>query len=261
LENAVTRGREVQSLLTVDRVTIKRGSRVVIDELSLAIDAGEIVGLVGANGCGKSTLLTCIAGVLAPHDGRIEIVLTSNDPRRASNAREGTARDGDARDGTARDGDARDGNMRANVWGSSKQRALARRAMGYVPEGADPPGFLRAEELWALCASSRGVKPPRFAAGSDAADAFVVALGLDEVASLTLDKMSLGQRRRACLGAAFLGPPTLLVLDEPDNGLDVKRLAALVDLIKTHAANGGATILASHDAAWLDQLDARRVAM
>lgn len=202
--------------LAIHRVTIKRGSRVVIDELSLTVGAGEIVGLVGANGCGKSTLLSCIAGVLAPHDGRIEI----------------------------------DG---ASVWGSSRQRAIARRAMGYVPEGADPPGFLRAEELWALCAASRGVAGPTMELAE--------ALGLDEVASLALDKMSLGQRRRACLGAAFLGPPAVLVLDEPDNGLDVKRLAALVDLVKAHAANGGATILASHDAAWLDQLDARRITL
>lgn len=202
--------------LVVDRVTIKRGARIVIDELSLRVDAGETVGLVGANGCGKSTLLSCIAGVLAPRDGRVEV----------------------------------DG---ANVWGGSAQRARSRRAMGYVPEGADPPGFLRAEELWALCAASRGVAAP--------GTALVDALGLDEVASLSLDKMSLGQRRRACLGAALLGPPKLLVLDEPDNGLDVKRLAALVDLVTAHARSGGATILASHDAAWLDQLDARRVAM
>jgi ABC-2 type transport system ATP-binding protein len=227
--------------LVVDRVTIKRGSRVVIDDLSLTIDAGEIVGVVGPNGCGKSTLLTCIAGVLAPHDGRIEIVVANADARPTTDA---DPRRNDPRVAIT---------SRASVWGSTKQRATARRAMGYVPEGADPPGFLRAEELWALCASSRGVKPP--------AKDLVDALGLDEVASLALDKMSLGQRRRACLGAAFLGPPALLVLDEPDNGLDVKRLAALVELVKAHAAGGGATILASHDTAWLDQLDARRVVL
>ena len=201
--------------LAVDRTTIKRGARTIIDDLSLRVEAGEIVGLVGANGCGKSTLLSAIAGVLAPRDGRIEI----------------------------------DG---ASVWGSSQQRARSRRALGYVPEAADPPGFLRAEELWALCAASRG--------GALAGEV-TEALGLDEVAALALDKMSLGQRRRACLGAAFIGPPKLLVLDEPDNGLDVKRLAALVTLVKVHAANGGATVLASHDAAWLDELGARRVAM
>jgi ATPase subunit of ABC transporter with duplicated ATPase domains len=71
--------------------------------------------------------------------------------------------------------------------------------------------------------------------------------------------MSLGQRRRACLAAAFLGPPALLVLDEPDNGLDAKRLDALISLLRAHAASGRACLLASHDAALLDQLGARIV--
>ncbi len=199
--------------LVVDRLGVKRGGRTIVDELSLTVSAGEIVGIVGANGCGKSTLLSAIAGVLAPRDGRITIA-------------------------------------GASVWGARGERLRARRALGYVPEGADPPGFLRAAELWALCAAARDCAPPD--------PSLRVALGLDELAELALERMSLGQRRRACLGAALLGAPPLLVLDEPDNGLDVARLAALVTLLRDHAASGGSTILASHDAAWLDELHARR---
>ncbi|CAN5917484.1 N/A [soil metagenome] len=202
-------------ILSVDRVTIARGGRTIIRERSLSVDAGEVVALVGSNGCGKSTLLASIAGVLAPKDGRIEI-----------------------------DGES--------VWGSRAQRQRARRQLGYVPEAADPPGFLRAEELWALCATTRGES------AALAADVRA-ALGLDEVAELTLDKMSFGQRRRACLGAALVGSPKLLVLDEPDNGLDVARLAALVEIVTAHVKKGGATLLASHDASWLARLTARRI--
>ncbi len=199
--------------LVVERLGVKRGGRTVLDELSLRVDAGEIVGIIGPNGCGKSTLLAAIAGVLPPRDGRITIT-------------------------------------GASVWGARGERLRARRALGYVPEGADPPGFLRAGELWALCAAARGCESP----GPELRS----ALGLDELAELALDRMSLGQRRRACLGAALCGAPPLLVLDEPDNGLDVARLAALVTLLRQHAAAGGSTILASHDAAWLDELGARR---
>src|SRR5205085_2322398 len=99
----------------------------------------------------------------------------------------------------------------------------ARSALGYVPEAADPPGFLTGAELWALCAATRKTAPP------DAA--LIDALGLAELAATPLDKMSLGQRRRACLGAALVGAPPLLVLDEPDNGLDTTRLDALVALV------------------------------
>jgi len=82
---------------------------------------------------------------------------------------------------------------------------------------------------------------------------------IDELREVAIERMSLGQRRRACLGAALLGPPALLVLDEPDNGLDARRLDALVALLRAHAAAGRTCLLASHDAALLDQLSARVV--
>lgn len=205
---------EAEPILCVDDVSVRRGARVVIDHISLTAAAGEVVGIVGKNGCGKSTLILAIAGVLAPRTGRITI-------------------------------------GGASVWGAHRERLRARRALGYVPEGADPPGFLLGGELWSLVAATRGAPP--------APAALTAALGLDELRDLALDKMSLGQRRRACLAAAFLGPPALLVLDEPDNGLDVKRLDALVALVRDHAAAGGACLLASHDGALLDRLAARRV--
>ena len=200
------------SLLEIDRLAVRRGGRTVIEDVSLTVDGGDIVGIVGENGSGKSTLLACVAGVLAPRDGRVSV----------------------------------DG---ASVWGARRERTRARRALGYVPEGADPPGFLLGGELWSLCAASRHAGPP--------SAELRAALGLDELRATALERMSLGQRRRACLGAAFIGPPKLLVLDEPDNFLDIKRLDSLVALVRAHASDGGACLLASHDAALLDQLGAR----
>ena len=51
------------------------------------------------------------------------------------------------------------------------------------------------------------------------------------------------------------------MLDEPDNGLDIKRLAALVELVKAHAAAGNAAVIATHDTAVLDLLGARVFAL
>jgi len=196
----------------VEGVSVRRGGRVVLAALTLEVAAGEVVGIVGKNGCGKSTLLLSVAGVLEPRAGRISIA-------------------------------------GASVWGARAERLRARQALGYVPEGADPPSFLRGRELWALVSATRGSGPP----SQELRD----ALGLDELSDTAIDRMSLGQRRRACLGAAFMGPPELLVLDEPDNGLDVKRLDALIALLKAQAAAGRACILSSHDAALLDRLEAR----
>jgi ABC-type multidrug transport system ATPase subunit len=197
--------------LRIERLVVRRGGRTVIDGLDLAVGPGEKVGVVGKNGCGKSTLLMAIAGVLAPTEGRVSVA-------------------------------------GASVWGTSKERRRARTALGYVPEGADAPGFLRASELWALCAAARGVAPP--------SPELTLALGLDELAELALDRMSLGQRRRSCLAAALLGPPALLVLDEPDNGLDARRMDALVELVRDHP---GATIVSTHDRSMLDAFGTRTV--
>jgi ABC-type multidrug transport system ATPase subunit len=206
----------VEKTLVVDTVSIRRGDRLVITELSCEAGPGEIVGIVGRNGCGKSTLLMAIAGVLAPRDGQISI-------------------------------------SGASVWGSPKARLRARRALGYVPEAADPPGFLRGGELWALVAATRGCASPSNDLGA--------ALGLEELRDTSIERMSLGQRRRACLGAAFMGPPDLLVLDEPDNGLDARRLEALLALLKAHASGGRTVVMASHDAGLLEQLGARIIAL
>jgi ABC-type multidrug transport system ATPase subunit len=188
----------------------------VIDELSLSAGPGELIGVVGTNGCGKSTLLLAVAGILMPSAGRIAI----------------------------------DG---ASVWGTSRARSSARRALGFVPEAADPPGFLSARELWALCATSRGVGLPD--------DDLIRQLALDDIRDLAIDRMSLGQRRRACLAAALLGPPKLLVLDEPENGLDARSYDALGTLLRGHAARGGAALVATHDTALLERINARTVAL
>jgi len=184
--------------------------------VSLATAAGEIVGVVGPNGAGKSTLLAAVAGVLAPDRGAVLV-------------------------------------GGASVWGAERERRRARRALGYVPEAADPPGHLTGAEVWALVAAVKGAPPL-------AAD-LRARLGLEPLAASRVDRMSLGQRRRTCLGAALVGDPGLLVLDEPSNGLDPDGVQTLAELLAERAAAGVAVIFSSHDGGLLDRLEARRVAL
>jgi ATPase subunit of ABC transporter with duplicated ATPase domains len=104
-----------------------------------------------------------------------------------------------------------------------------------------------------MCAASRGAAAPT--------PTLIETLGLDELREVAIDRMSLGQRRRTCLAAALLGPPKLLVLDEPDNGLDARRAEALVELLKQHAAADNAAIVATHDRDLLERVGARIVAL
>jgi ABC-2 type transport system ATP-binding protein len=115
----------------------------------------------------------------------------------------------------------------------------ARRNLGYVPEAANPPGHMTGEELFALvCALKQA--PPLSPARRE-------ALGLDALAAERIARLSLGQRRRVCLGAALIGDPAVLVLDEPTNGLDRAGVATLIALLEEQRQAGAIILVATHD--------------
>ena len=57
-------------LLAIEALTVERGGRIVLSDLSFSLSAGETLHVLGRNGAGKSTLLRTIAGLLPPTAGR-----------------------------------------------------------------------------------------------------------------------------------------------------------------------------------------------
>lgn len=61
------------SLVSIDDLTKRYGSKTAIDKLNLELDGGQIIGLLGPNGSGKTTLIKMMNGLLVPNSGRIRI--------------------------------------------------------------------------------------------------------------------------------------------------------------------------------------------
>ncbi|HEY8845312.1 MAG TPA: ATP-binding cassette domain-containing protein, partial [Candidatus Limnocylindrales bacterium] len=60
-----------EPLLVIEHVSKRFGGLVAVNDVSLEIGRGEIVGIIGPNGAGKTTLFGCVVGLLRPTSGRI----------------------------------------------------------------------------------------------------------------------------------------------------------------------------------------------
>jgi ABC-2 type transport system ATP-binding protein len=92
--------------------------------------------------------------------------------------------------------------------------------------------------------------------GADRArvDLLLEQVGLGEAAEQRCGDYSLGMRQRLAVATALLGDPSVLILDEPANGLDPEGMAWLRELLREHARNGGTVLISSHLLAELAQL-------
>jgi ATP-binding cassette, subfamily F, member 3 len=214
------------------------GGRTIFAGLSWTIQEGEKIGLVGPNGVGKSTLLRVLAGVDAPEAGTITLrrgarvaYLAQEYSGRAERAvREELLA---AREDLA----ALEARM-AQVEARLAEPALAADMAALERALAEHERLLeRFEELGGRAIASR-------------AEQLLEALGLDEALwSQPMATLSGGQRKLVGLARCLLADPDLLLLDEPDNHLDMAGKARLEQLIRSF---GGAVLLISHDRYLLD---------
>lgn len=165
--------------VTVADVRKHYGSLRVLDGVSFELDTG-ITGLLGPNGAGKTTLLRCLATVLAPDNGAIDML--GFDPDRP------------------------------------KDRTEIRRRIGYLPqEPGFYRNFTCFDFIEYLAILKEHVdRSERHAEVRRVLE----LTGLSDKATSKIRKLSGGMRRRLALAQSLLGDPSFLILDEPTAGLD-----------------------------------------
>jgi iron complex transport system ATP-binding protein len=181
------------------------GRGPVLDGVSLAVGAGEIVGVIGPNGSGKTTLVRLLAGVLRPQAGHVTLG--------------GTRLDALARRDVAR--------LLAVVPQDSALEfpftALEVVLMGRAPH-LPPLAFPRARDL-------------------AIARAAMARLEVGAVEDRALLQLSGGERQRVLLARALTQEPRVLILDEPTTHLDLRHQTGIYDTVRGLARDGGVAVL------------------
>ena len=206
-------------LLELTAVSVLLGGRVVVGEVSLTIERGEIVALLGANGAGKTTLLRAALGLAPVEFGTVSLI--GADP----------------------------------VLLSARARALR---AAYLPQRPQAIWPVSVEHLVALGRYAHGAAPDRLGAHDQAAvDEALEACELTALRKRRMDEISGGEKARAHLARALAQKAPLLVLDEPTAGLDPAQALSVAEIMRTRA-NDGAVLFSTHDVALAARV-ARRV--
>ena len=231
----------IDGMIVADLNNVSRifGGRTIFREVSWSLQDGEKIGLIGPSGTGKSTLLRILAGVEPPDSGAVTF---RRDVRIAFLEQEfaGTSGRGALDELLA---------SRADLAALEVKIADAERRMG-DPAMLDNPSEFDA----VLLKHERLLKEFAEAGGTmlrNRAEGLLRSLGFDEESwDRPMDQLSGGQRKLIGIARCLLADPDLLLLDEPDNHLDLERKGMLERVIRDF---DGAVVVVSHDRYLLDE--------
>jgi ABC-2 type transport system ATP-binding protein len=118
-----------------------------------------------------------------------------------------------------------------------------RRIIGYVPEEAHVYGYMTGPEYLTLAGRLRGIPPRRL---REKIDTLLRVFHLEDARHAVMASYSKGMRQKVLLSSALLHDPAILVLDEPNSGLDVTSSLVLRSLLQALARDGKIIIYSSH---------------
>jgi lipopolysaccharide export system ATP-binding protein len=196
-------------ILQLEKLTLKFGKRIILDNLNLKLNNGQILGLLGPNGVGKSTIFNIITGFIKPDFGSIII-----------------------------------NNDKVNNY-PIHQRTIKFK-IGFVPQYG---GFFHDltvhENLNAIAEITIGDKSYR----EEKINSLISKFEFDPILDIKGKFLSGGQKKKLVIALALIADPKILLLDEPFAALDVMTIKTLQNIIvELQSINNISVILCDHQA-------------
>lgn len=196
-------------ILSLDKVSLSYGRKIVLDNLNLKLNSGQILGLLGPNGAGKSTIFNIITGLMSPDFGTISI----------------------------------------NFEKINKYPIFERTLkfkIGFVPQHGgyfhDLTVYENLKAIAQIAINDRGYIDEKV-------NLLISKFELDIIKNVKADLLSGGQKKKLVIALALISEPKILLLDEPFAALDVMTIKSLQEIIvQLQSESGISIILCDHQA-------------
>jgi ABC-2 type transport system ATP-binding protein len=193
-------------MIRIDNLTRCFGSKLAVDNLSLVVPQGKILGFLGPNGAGKTTTIRMMVGLLRPTSGTIQY-----------------------------------GNS-SDCLDILRNNLAVRKKIGYIPDSPFLYEKLTGRELLVFIGEIYEVPRPQLL---EEIESYLTFFNLQAVAAQPIESYSHGMRQKIVMSAALLHHPDYLIVDEPMVGLDPRSARLVKNLFLKLAHERGTTLFLS----------------
>ena len=198
-----------RSILNLNKISLKYGRKIILDNLNLQLNNGQILGLLGPNGVGKSTIFNLITGLLKPDFGTIVI------------------------------------NSETVNQFPIFERTLKFK-IGFVPQHG---GFFHDLTVYENLKAIAEITIDNLSYRDEKINSLISKFELDASRDIKADFLSGGQKKKLVIAIALISDPKILLLDEPFAALDVMTIKTLQKIIVDLQSNNNiSVILCDHQA-------------
>ncbi len=201
--------KQKKSILSLEKISLKYGRKIILDNLNLKLNTGQILGLLGPNGVGKTTIFNLITGLISPDFGSIFI-----------------------------------NSEKVNNY-PIYQRTLKFK-IGFVPQYG---GYFHDLTVYENLKAISEITINNSSIRDEKINSLISKFELDSIRDIKADFLSGGQKKRLVIAIALISDPKILLLDEPFAALDVMTIKTLQEIIvNLQSSNNISIVLCDHQA-------------